>query len=265
MSRRSMLLSLLLLLALAATGGGILYAALAYEPTFYRLAAVGPGPERQAESRQFERLLHRFINDLRYETEWETATTARLVNSWLAEDFVEQNLAQSLPAGVSQPRVAFDTDVVRLGFRYGNDRWSVVVSLEARLWLPPRETNVLVVEFTSFRAGAIPLSVKMLQDELTDQARDQNIKILWYRLGNNPVAVVRFQADKREPTVQLRGLALRADGLQLKGSSLDPELRNPIRKAMPEPRNVEKPAPPAPPPDASPLMQPASANPWRPK
>lgn len=252
MPRKTMLLSGLLLLALLGGAGAGLWFLLAYEPAFYRGAEVPPGPHRQQESRQFEQIAHRFLSDLRYETQWRTAASDQLLNSWLAEDFVAQNLSQWLPAGVSSPRVSFKDDVVRVGFRYGELPWRIVVSLEAKLWLVPREPNVVVAEIRAFRAGAVPLTVKMLQEELTDKARDQNVKIAWYRLGGNPVAVIRFQADKREPTIQLQALAIQDGILQAKGLSLDPQLRR-QPAPVPPPAKLDLPKPPALPPHASPL------------
>jgi hypothetical protein len=265
MNRKSMLISLLLLLLLLGGVGAGLFLAFSYEPHFYRRAKTAPGKTRRIESRQFEQLLQRFLSDVRYETKWQTATDARMLNSWLAEDFINENLNQWLPPNVSDPRLAFQGDVLRLGFRYGQPPWQVVLSLSAKLWLA-REPNVIVVEILDFRAGAVPLTAKLLQDEFTERAREQNIKVLWYRAAGHPVAVIRFQADKREPTVQLQVLAVRDNVLQVRGLSYDPELRRHPTDDQPQspppapttnvPASSNAGAPPAVPASASPLDTP---------
>lgn len=254
MNRRSMVISISLLLLLLGVVGAGTFFAFSYQPHFYRQAETVPGPVRQKESRTFEQLLQRFLSDVRFETQWQTATDARRLNSWLAEDFITSNLSQWLPSGIHDPRIAFQGELLRLGFRYGEAPLQVVVSLAARIWLT-REPNVIVAEIVDFRAGAVPLTAKLLQDEFTERARDENIKILWYRTNGHPVAVIRFQANKREPTVQLQVLAIRDGMLQARGLSLDPELKKSAKP--PAPVNHPEPArEPVVSPNASPLDTP---------
>jgi hypothetical protein len=227
MSRKSLLVSLACVVFILTVLGTAAYLLLTHAPTFYQEAAVPPGPARVRDSSAFFEQVHDFlVNDISYQSAWSATFSDRQVNSWFAEEFAHANLASLWPKGVEEPRVAFRGDRVLLGFRYGRGALSTVVSLEARLWLPRREPGV-VVEVLSFRAGAVPLAIKVLQDEVTERARRQNVKVLWYRHNGHPAAVVRFQADKREPTVQLRTLELRDGLLAVAGRSLDPEFRPP--------------------------------------
>jgi hypothetical protein len=63
----------------------------------------------------------------------------------------------------------------------------------------------------------------VLQDRISAWCRHQNVDVRWYRNEGNPVAILRFQYDRREPTVQLQELELREGSIYLKGRSLDPE------------------------------------------
>jgi hypothetical protein len=227
MTRRSLWLSVALVLVVLVGLGAAAYRTLTHVPAFYGQAGCVADAERKKVSQELgERLLNFFVNDIRYEADWHTSVGDQELNCWLAHDFVHSNLAEQLPEGIHEPRVEFRDDRILFGFRYGQGSLSAIVSIEARLWLPKREPNVIVMEFLSVRLGAMPLAIKVLQDELNVRARQQNVKVLWYRHDGHPTAVLKLQADRREPTIQLRSLEVRPGRLAIKGRSLEPALRN---------------------------------------
>ena len=200
----------------------VLYQLLRHEPAEYAQAAIPPGERRQTESREFEKQAIDLINEIRNEHQWQAEFTEEQVNSWLAEDFIRSNLAKQLPPGISEPRVVFQPGKLFLAFRYGEDGWNSVISVEAKVWVVKREPNVIAVQIDKVRAGALPLAPKVLQDQLTEGARRQDISVRWYRHEGQPVAILRFQYERRQPTVQLQELELREGSIFLKGRSLEP-------------------------------------------
>lgn len=227
MSRKSLVLSVLLVLVLTGSVLGGAYLLLRHEPNFYVLAEVPASPERQAHSKECTTEVTKFINDrMGCDGPWRLDFTQEEINSWLAEDFVTSRTDRFLPVGISEPRILFQPGRILLAFRYGEDEFSTVVSVQARIWLPKRERSALAVEIESLRAGAIPLSWKLLQEHLTEGARSKNIDIQWYRNDGNPVAILRFEADKREPTIQFEGLRIDQGSIHIKGKSIDPETRS---------------------------------------
>jgi hypothetical protein len=230
-TRKSLLTSLVILAVLLVSGLATGYILLRHEPEAYAQAALPPGPDRELKSEEFDRKVMTLVNDIRCEADWQAEFTESQVNSYLAEDFLRSKPFQ-LPQHISDPRVKFRPGQVIIGFRYGEGDLSSVVSLYAKVWLPRAEPNLLALEIQQLRAGAMPLAVKLFQDELDKLARSQNLDIQWYRHEGNPVAVIRYQADKREPTIMLKELELRAGVLFVKGRTLEP--------AMPEPVKTEK-------------------------
>jgi hypothetical protein len=203
------------------------YFLLSHEPTFYRQAGLAAGPERASASRAFEVKAFDLINEMQTRAQWQIKVTDQECNSWFAEDFIHSNLAQQLPGNVREPRIAFVPGGIQVGFRYGTSDWNSVVSLEAQVWLAPRETNAVVVKIVHFNAGAMPLTSKILQEELTKFARRNNIKVQWYRQDDHPVVVLRFQHDRRVPSMILKRLDLRQGELYLEGSTPEPEVPPP--------------------------------------
>lgn len=223
--RRSFALSLILLLVLLI---GILltgYILLRHEPDFYVRAAVPPGEQRQQDSKEFETQAWDLYNNIGLLIDWEARFTEQQVNSYLAEDFIHSNLAPQLPPEISEPRVAFQPGTILLAFRYGDPAWNSIVSIEAKVWISKNEPNVVAIQFEELKAGALPLAVKVLQDHLEQYAVRQNMRIEWYRNEGKPVALLRFQADKREPTIQLLELEIGEGTVYLKGRSVDAELK----------------------------------------
>ena len=210
------------------------YYLLSYEPAFYRQAAPAPGPQRTTASREFEVKAFDLLNEMQSRQQWQLKVADTECNSWFAEDFIHSNLAQQLPGEVREPRLAFVPGGMHVGFRYGTAGWNSVVSLEAQVWLAPREVNTVVVEIIHFNAGALPLTSKLLQEEVTKFARRHNIKVQWYRQNDHPVAVLRFQHDRRVPSMILESLELRQGELYLKGRTLEPEV-------LPPPRSGDRP------------------------
>ncbi|HMP02462.1 MAG TPA: hypothetical protein PKC45_08190 [Gemmatales bacterium] len=227
--RKTMFLSAVILIGCAGLVGLVAWWLLCHVPHFYREAAAPPGPDRQAASRRFESQLHSFfVNDIRYEAAWQATWDGPELNSWLAEDFVNSNLASLLPAGLTEPRLVFRYDCVLLGFQWEVLGLKGVVNLEFKIWLAPRDPNVIIVQIERFQFGAVPLAIKLLQDEFGERIRQQNVKVLWYRHLGRPTVVLRLQADQREPSIILEALEVADGRLTVKGRSLDPELRGPV-------------------------------------
>lgn len=226
MRRWSYLASIALLIVIVVGGGIGLYSILHAEPVQYVRSEVPPGEERVRESHKFEQKAFDLINEIQF-GEYTVEFTAAQINSWLAEDFVETNLAKQLPPEISDPRVSFEPGRIFIAFRYGGDAVNTIVSIQAKVWMVRREINVVALEIEKLRAGALPLTPKVLQDRITEWCRGQNVDVQWYRNEGNPVAILRFQYDRREPSVQLQELELREGSIYLKGRSLDPEFQMP--------------------------------------
>lgn len=214
-------LASLLILAGLATGLVVL---LRHEPAYYRRAEVPPGSRRAQLSADFYRqvsTLLSLLNDPEPDRQWQLRLTPEQLNSYLAEGFIESHLDRTeLPQHVQQIRVVFGMDTVMTGFRYGEGTWSVVVTVELRLWISPHETDTLMVQIRRVRVGAIPVPVRYVQELLAASLRRRNLEIQWYRHEGLPVAVVRFQSSRRAPTFRLETLRIEPGQFLLQGRTL---------------------------------------------
>jgi hypothetical protein len=231
MSRKSLLLTLLIVLLLAGAAGTGLLLLIKYEPRFYVRADVPVGEQRKQWNDDFQAEFTRLVNGIVNGRVWGGSFQQQWINSYFAEDYLAKHSAENpLPAGITEPRLSLEPDHIRLGFRYGRGPWSTVISLTIRPWLVAREQNTVALEFESLHAGALPISAQSLLQRIGDFAHQRDIDATWYRRNGHPVLLLRFQADRSHPTFLLQGLELSAGTLRISGrdSSLAASARNTV-------------------------------------
>jgi hypothetical protein len=222
MSRKSVLLGAGILLLFAGTAGTVLALLLRHEPTFYHRADVPPGPEREALSGAFSSEVLNFSTHIKESPTWQATFSEEQVNSFLEEGFVRSAADKfTLPEHITDPRVAFEPERIRLAFRYHFGRFSTVVSINMRVWLTKAEPNVVALELQGMRAGALPISAQSILERLSEAAERNSVKLSWYRYNGNPVAVLRFQSEGRS-SIQMENLDLHPGKMYVKGQSLEP-------------------------------------------
>jgi hypothetical protein len=220
MKRQMLLPALGLVLLLTGLGaGGVVL--VRHEPSTYLAAEPPEGPARQKLSVDSLNKLHNFYQRVQDDSPepWSQDFTEEGLNSFFAEDFVKIGGESYLPSGFHAPRVLIEPDKIRLGCRYGEGPWSTVISLDLRVWLPKDQPNVVAVELQGLHAGSLPISSQSLLERIYEAARQHNIDVTWYRHDGNPVALLRFQAEQRRPTVQLHSLELQKGKLRITGRS----------------------------------------------
>ncbi len=222
MSQRSFFLVAVLLLLLVGGVAATLLLLVRQEPAWYAAAAIEPGPQRSADSKAFYTEFLAMYNSTSSEAEPFIALTDTQTNSFLQEDFLADHCDRLLSMdNISQPRVAFEQDHIKIGFRSGHGLWSSIVSIDLRVWIPASEPNAVALELEGFHAGALPISAQSLLEEVAQIGRKNGIDVDWYRHGTHPVALVRFQPDKPRPTFQLKAVQLKEHSIMVQWRTLD--------------------------------------------
>lgn len=222
MTRRSFILAVLIgIILIGATGLGLAWM-FRYEPRFYMLATMPAGAERERLSGEFaSEFTNKVLNGILNEQPWKAGFSQDQLNSYFEEDFLTKHSTKNpLPEGVSQPRMYFGANTVRLGFRYGSEPWATVVNLEVRPWLAPGELNALALEILSLRAGAFPISAQTLLERVSEAAKSREIDVSWYRYNGHPVIVLKLQANKSQPTFQMTQFEVQDGILHLAGQAV---------------------------------------------
>ena len=224
--------TLLLLVGGAGALGAVLWW---HEPDFYRRMAVPPGPQREQQSKEFQSRFFSLISGISSDRPFQEQFTQEQINSFFDEDFIRSRMDQEvLPRRMSNPRIAFEAEKARMAFRYGTEPWTTIVSIDLKAWLT-QEPNVVALEIDELRAGSLPIGAQSLLESVAEAARPRDIEITWFRHKGKPVALVRFQASRARPTVQLERIELRQGMLVIGGRSFE---RYPLR-AMLDPTGLK--------------------------
>lgn len=235
MWKRKKLLAALVSVTLVAGLAALLVGLVKHEPGFYRRAAILAGKDRMECSRncigQVTSLLAAWLDGPK--EPWEVNLSEAHLNSYFEEDFVRLGDAEALrKQGISDPRVVFEDDRIRLAFRYGSGFWSTIVSYDLKVWLAPKDINVVCVEILNRHAGGLPITSQSFLQDISEVAAKRGIEVNWYRHEGKPVALVRFQADRSRPTSQLRRLEVKQGLLTIGGISLEPVQTGTLKRAL---------------------------------
>jgi hypothetical protein len=189
-------------------------------PTTYAGMVTPTGPDRRKLSGEFMSGVNEMMETIRTngDSRWQETFSADQMNSYFEEDFLRATPFR-LPERVHSPRVHIDSEHFTLAFQYGRGFWSTVVTIDTKVWLVAGERNVVAIEFEGVHAGAVPISLQSFLEEIAEDARQLSIEVTWYRHGSNPVALLRFQADRENPTVVIQKLELQDGKLVLAGKS----------------------------------------------
>lgn len=209
MRTRSIFLAVGTVVTLAVVIAAGLLLALRHEPAFYRRQAVSPGAERQARCGEFKTEFTQFLDGLLNQPRqgWYAKFSDLQINSYLEEDCERENLLK-LPEDIEGPRVAFEADRLRVGFRHGSGWLAGVVSLDLRVWLAPREPNVVALEVVRVRRGAVSINTHPFLERISEMARQRGVDLTWFRHDGAPVALARPRSDQPRTAIHLQRLEL---------------------------------------------------------
>lgn len=242
MSRRSLAGAIAIVALFLFTLGAAVTGMLRYEPGHHRAAERPAGKERLEQSQDFLKEFTGMIADVEIskvnpKDQWsqQFTFTDEQINSFLAEGFVQQGLAEKLlPEGISEPRVSFEPDLMHLSFRYKTQVMTTVVSIGMKAWVAPSEGNVLALRMEGFHAGAMPFKAQWLLERLSEVARQHDVEVSWYRHEGRPVAILRFQPNQPRPPIKLKQVRIEQGKLTVSGES-GGQRRTAVSLLVPEP------------------------------
>ncbi len=237
MSRKSYLTAAGIMLVLLGCIAAGLILLIRHEPAAYRRTAVPPGPDRTERSGEAASQFSALYTALQTgnEFDWAVDLTDEQINSYFAEDFKQSNLDRLLlPEGISEPRVLFEPNRMRLAFRYGKGLWSSIISIDFAVWLTP-ERNVVALKLLGLQAGSLPIGAQTLLDNLSELVENNGVQIDWYRHEGRPVALLRFQPGQNDSAVELQAVQLGQGSIQIRGKRAD-AMTTRTTAALPTPR-----------------------------
>jgi hypothetical protein len=205
-------------LILAVLAVFFVYRAATYEPAFYQIALeIDPAVLQQGSDQMLQRM-SALLSDVNTKQHWQALFTSDQINGWLAVDLA-RNHANSLPEGMSDPRVALEPDQITLACRFRQGGISSVLSLTLQPFLLKDKPDVIAIRIVKARAGKLPLPLDPIVKQITNAAKNAGIALQWRRDSDGPVAMIALPTprDSSDKELTIERLELKADEIYIEG------------------------------------------------
>lgn len=166
-----------------------LYEATQRVPAFYHQAISRPPAAQQAARDAFVAQAAALASDLDRSGPWQSLFTAEQINAWLALELA-RHYPGLLVDDLHDPRVVIDQRRATLACRYDDGEMAAVLSLAFDVYL--HEPNVLAVRIRGARAGALPVPIAQVLDNINHAAVELGLRIEWHKSHGDPVALIDF-------------------------------------------------------------------------
>jgi hypothetical protein len=235
MARRKLFIMSGFAIITLACGLTALGAVVKHEPNFYQVAQGQSSDTRRKDALACMSKFTQMVKDREALSEqWSCKVSEVELNSFFQEMFAQQGEAENLRKfGISSPTVVLDKDEFRIGFRYDTGWFDSVISYRVKVWLVPKEPNVIAVEFLNARAGGLPITSQALMHQLCEAARKLEYKVTLYRHEGNAVAVVQLHPNEAHPKSLLTTLQIQREGVTIQGKTLEHALKPLVPKKAP--------------------------------
>ncbi len=172
--------------------------------------------EAREASHEMTRKVGALAGDLQQTGQWQAIFTQDQINGWLAVDLVEKH-ADLLPRGVRDPRVFLTADKATVVCYYEGGWPASVYSIHVEPYIAA--PNQLAVRLVGFRAGAVPVPLTTVIEELKLQALQRKIPLEWATDGGDPVAMFAIppSEDMQKKRLVLESVELRDAAIVLSG------------------------------------------------
>ena len=184
---------------IAAVLGSAYYAAQQVRPFYKQALAIEPEVLERG-SRELESRATALYSDARQQGQWHALFTSEQINGWLATQLAA-NQEREFPTNIRDPRVAITKDALTLGFRTTSGGVDTVVTVDANVFLTAE--GAVAIRLISVRAGALPLPVMRLADEIADACTKLSLPVRWTQQAGEPVALVEMHSDPDSENPQL--------------------------------------------------------------
>ena len=158
-------------------------------------------------------------NDIANDPEWTFRLTDKSINAWLAEHPLNDLLAD-LPEEVRDPRIRFETERLKLAFRWQGKPLESVVSVA----LKPEfiSTNELQITIQNVQAGLLPVSWTRFQNEIQDALNAQGLQAQWKTVGQETVLSLKIAPVMQSRQIEIEKVTVLDGELRITGRSQSP-------------------------------------------
>lgn len=155
-------------------------------------------------------------NDLANDPEWTFRLTDLAVNAWLGEHQLAE-LVQPMPQEIAEPRVRFETERLKIAFRWNGKPLESVIS--ATICPSMISTNELQIVIEQVQAGLLPVSWSRFQSEIATALSDHGQQATWKTVDGSPALVLKISPVMQSKLIAIDKITLLEGELRLTGQT----------------------------------------------
>lgn len=189
-------------------------------PAHYQQALQLDAESHQEASRELESRVSMLYSDARQAGSWQALFTTDQINGWLAYDLINKH-RELIPDNINNPRVWITPKMFTLAFQVDDGGFATVFSVGVEAYMS--EPNVLALRLRQARAGALPIPLGSVLEQVTTIANNLNLPLRWAEVSGDPVALVTIapQRDQENRVLSLEKLELHEGEIYLSGRTLE--------------------------------------------
>ncbi|WP_197454421.1 hypothetical protein Pla52nx_006339 [Stieleria varia] len=184
------------LVLIGIVGAGVLYWAhrqTQQVPDFYAEAIERMPVETAEASSELTANVEELQSQAAKSGSWRAKFSDEQINAWLLEE-LPRKFPILLTRGVSDPRILIRDDHMLVAAKYQNRKIDTVVSFQVSVKLT-EHANLLAVQISNLRAGALPLPMQRFLDNITNEAAKGDVDVKWDLTDEGPVALISVPRD----------------------------------------------------------------------
>lgn len=175
-----------------------------------------PSAQVHEKAQSLEQDLIQLRNDLANDPEWAIRLTDNAINAWLAENSL-QSLSAEIPPEVSDLRVKFELERVRIAFRWRGRPLQSVVSITLRPELTG--SNEIQIGIAEIQAGVLPIGLSRLKEIIEDAIPTDGQQVQWVESESVPTLKLKISPKYKERLVELEKAIILDNEIRLSGKS----------------------------------------------
>lgn len=175
-----------------------------------------PSAQVHEKAQSLEQDFMQLRNDLANDPEWSLRLTDNSINAWLAENSL-QSLSAEIPPEVSDLRVKFELERVRIAFRWRGRPLQSVVSITLRPELTG--TNEIQIGIAEIQAGVLPIGLSRLKEVIEDAIPTDGQKVQWVESESVPTLKLKISPKLEKRLIELEKATILDNEIRLSGKS----------------------------------------------
>ncbi|MFM7593936.1 MAG: hypothetical protein ACKO85_19285 [Isosphaeraceae bacterium] len=189
-------------------------------PEFYTqiisVEETTPSAQVHEQAQSLEKDFMQLRNDLTNDPEWSIRLTDDTINAWLAENSL-QSLSAEIPPEVSDLRIKFELERIRIAFRWRGRPVQSVVSITLRPEI--LATNEIQIGIESIQAGVLPIGLSRLKEVIEDAIPTDGEQVQWVQSASVPTLKLKISPKLEKRLIELEKATILDNEIRLSGKS----------------------------------------------